>query len=244
MEYKDIKNKICEILCKINQKQNDHVSIEKLILIHEILLSKNINARPLIKIPEGFKILKAVGDGTCFYHSIVQSGKELKSKELSKFATGDDLRNYIVKELEELLENPSNLFTNTNMTNISSVLKNSKNIAFKKAIQDIYQGICNEEICNEKEVEYEHIPNITNVHLKIYIKKIINNIRKKRWGGGPICHLISLLLNLCINVYNVNSGKFDLTQPDGVDCNENNTIYIYFDGHGHYDALVKNNIQK
>lgn len=233
MDYKDIKNKICEILCKINQKESDHVSREKLILIYQILSSKNINTRPLIKIPEGFKILKAEGDGTCFYHSIVQSGKEVKSNELTKFATGNNLRKYIVEKLKKLLKNPNNLFTNMT-NNINSVLKNSKNIAFKKAIQDIYEGICNEE-----GIEYEHISNITRDDLKFYIEKIINNIEEKRWGGGPICHLISLLFNLCINVYNVNSGKFDLTQPDGVDCNENNTIYIYFNGHSHYDALVK-----
>ena len=237
MEYENIKNKICEILCKINEKKNDLVSIEKLKLIYEILSSKNTNTRPLIKIPEGFKILKADGDGTCFYHSIVKSGKEVKSKELSKFSTGNDLREYIVEELKKLLKNSNNLFIN--LTNENSVFRNSKNIAFKKAIQDIYKGICNEE-----GIQYENNSNITKDKLKIYIKKIINNIENERWGGGPICHLISLLFNLCINVYNVNSGKFDLTQPDGVDCNENNTIYIYFNGNNHYDALVKNNIQK
>jgi hypothetical protein len=76
--------------------------------------------------------------------------------------------------------------------------------------------------------------------LNYHIDVIINDIKGNQWAGGQMAHLISLIFDVAIQYYNNNSRRFNNIRASGVVNNKDkNTLYIYYNGKDHYDALIK-----
>ena len=198
----------------------------------EIAKNSKKNISNNLDIPHGYKIIKVSGDGTCFYHSIVQAGNDVRHLKLSTMSSGYELRIELINELEKLKK--TNLFIK--LTNESSILKNSINISLKSAIRQVSDAIYLENN-NMSKMHNGINANISKEDLNKMIDNIINNLRKRQWGGGPILKLISIIFGICVNYYNKTTKKFDLVKPDHIDCTEENTITIFYNGVNHYDAL-------
>jgi hypothetical protein len=200
---------------------------------------------------KNFEIVRVPGNGTCLYHSIVESSKIVNFDKLSIFRDGYELRLDIIEKLRNILRNVINEKSfilnhsennNLNFENLEfkkSIL-NSKESHFKTIIKDIYVMLCLERGIHQ--IEPESISNINNKELQVYLSIIILDIRNREWGGATTCKIISVLFDLCIYFYNVNAKKFDIISSDiniNTKCKENNTIYIYYNGYDHYDSLKK-----
>jgi len=182
-----------------------------------------------------FKIAKVAGDGTCFYHSIVHAGKNKNIDGLAELEDGKALRLFLIEQLEILRSGVDQLFID--LVNYNNALTNSINIEKKAAIIAVFQGIENEK----QKKNYHNVKNrgdtITPKRLREMIGVIIRNLKEQKWGGGPITHLLTNILPICVKYYNTISGKFDIVKSNSTTCTEKNTIYIYFNGSNHYNAL-------
>jgi hypothetical protein len=235
-----------------NSKSNMLSSIEQLLKIAnlskleavlELLTTNNLNLSKSKSTPSNtvvneksgrkFKIAKVVGDGTCFYHSIVQAGKNKDIDGLAELEDGNALRLFLITQLETLRSGADQLFVDP--VNSNSAIANSLNIEKKQVIINIFQGI------QEEQGNFSNIKNrgnkITQGRLKQMIGVIIRNLKEQKWGGGPILQLLTIILPICVKYYNTVTRTFDLVKSNATECTEENTIYIYYNGSSHYDAL-------
>ena len=180
-----------------------------------------------------FKISKVAGDGTCFYHSVVQAGKNKNIDGLAELEDGNALRLFLITQLETLRFGTDQLFVVP--VNNNSAVANSLNIEKKQVIINIFQGI------KEEQGNFNNVKNrgntITQGKLKQMIGVIIRNLKEQKWGGGPILQLLTVILPICVKYYNIKTHMFELVKSNATECTEENTIYIYFNGSNHYDAL-------
>jgi len=183
----------------------------------------NMAKKQIPKIPNGYTKIKVPADNYCFYHSIVYYIKNCSDVNTSlkdifiHFKDGVDFKLHL---MQKLLSIKSNEYAFSNY--------------FKDEIKNIWVSLGAENGMNR------NIKN--NIIFNNIIDDIHNNLKTKIWGGGVITKLIALLYGFCINYYNAHDqfNIFELVKPiNSFQCNENNTIYIYFDGENHYDALIK-----
>jgi hypothetical protein len=180
-----------------------------------------------------FKISKVKGDGTCFYHSVVQAGKNKDIDGLAERDDGNDLRSFLIRTLENFRVKPDQLFVP--LVNGKSAIANSLNNEMKQSIINTFEGIQKENGI------FNNVRNtgntITQERLKEMLGVIIRNLTTEKWGGGPILQILASILPICVKYYNTATGKFELVKSNVTECTEENTIYIYYNGSSHYDAL-------
>ena len=183
----------------------------------DIFYSDYTEALTSIIVPKGYIKIDVPGDNYCFYHSIVQTVKESnidqKFKNIFlKFKNGYTFKDDLIVKLIDTCK--STPFKQNEIKNIW-----------------LYLGYEN-GISNRK---------INNVSYDVIIIDIINNLCSRLWGGGPIINLVAFLYGLCITIYNNQNDKFmETIKPfETFQSNNSNTIYLYFNGENHYDALIK-----
>jgi hypothetical protein len=231
-----------DIIDKIKKLGRSSNNKNKLDLILSILDSKNSEKSifQVINVPDGFELAKVAGDGKCFYHSIVQSAKFNNNYNgiINTFNSGEDLKNYIINFLLSVKKNVKIIYSNiiTNDLNTRTILKESKVEQFKNCIENIYEAVLAESIAENPSTFVNTSTKTLNDHIDV----IMNDIKGNQWAGGQMAHLISLIFDVAIKNYNNNSRRFNNIRASGVVNNKDkNTLYIYYNGRDHYDALIK-----
>lgn len=212
-----ILREIMECLKNVFPKKNKK-SLDKLKLVHDILCGNNNLKKPNNTI-RGFTLKKATGDGYCFYHAVVQSLHHVNKNKIPLIANGIALREYILLQLNLMLRG-------------DRVLTPAEGNIIRSVSRALYSE--SEDTLNKTNKTNN------NINLHVRIQDIIDNIINETWGGGPFIQLVAYLLGIRISYYDYSNKKFHVVSPDGIVCNEANTIYIRLKK-GHYDSLFKNN---
>ena len=213
-----IVNKLMDLLL------DGKLSTEKLKLMLDIANNKS-NKNSSNSLPKDFKLKEVAGDGTCFYHSIIESAKDGKIATLKSLRDGTSLRKLITNVL---VDEYMGKFKDDNKRQIIKSVSDEMYAVNGKNLNKLNQNIRNENDYNNR------------------LEKILDAVNSRQWGGQGIAILIANHFKIRIKIWNKasvskNSGWITIL-PDYMNnsnFNDNKTIYIYYNGTNHFNALVK-----
>ena len=242
MVNKNFGNNFSEVETLSKNVENVTKAINCLQKVKTSSLKKNNNKNIIIKYKNiNLKKIKINGNGQCFYSSI---GEQLNPKENGvhvKNVISEYVIKYITQNKTKLINNIKKKITNSNNNNMKQGMANSIYNDIIKIIEQTAINIAREQqnrtkIPSDKVIYLKDNENTIIVHDPIYL---INHDLEK-WGGVHMIQLISTIYNINIIVYNEgqhDSSKSFINYSSDL-VNSKDTIYLYYNGRNHYDALV------